>query len=92
MACTLPLDAAQWVTVILFVEIAKRANASLNRANLFILFYICGAVMSQGVHGTPLFRQFLVQSDAATSFGINASIPHWVAPSSPAVLDNRTFF
>ncbi len=84
--------AAQWVTVILFVEIAKRANASLNRANLFILFYICGAVMSQGVHGTPLFRQFLVQSDAATSFGINASIPHWVAPSSPAVLDNRTFF
>ena len=50
--------AAQWVTVILFVEVAKRANASLNRANLFILFYICGAVMSQGVHGTPLFRQF----------------------------------
>lgn len=83
---------AQWVTVILFVEIAKRANANLNRANLFILFYICGAVMSQGVHGTPLFRQFLVQSDAATSFGINADIPSWVAPSSPEVLAKRSFF
>ncbi len=83
---------AQWVTVILFVEIAKRANANLNRANLFILFYICGCVMSQGVHGTPLFRQFLVQSDAATSFGINAEIPHWVAPSSREVLEKRSFF
>jgi hypothetical protein len=84
--------AAQWVTVILFVEVAKRANANLNRANLFILFYICGAVMSQGIHGTPLFRQFLVQSDAATSFGINADIPVWVAPSDPDVLARRTFF
>lgn len=85
-------SAAQWVTVILFVEVAKRANANLNRANLFILFYICGAVMSQGVHGTPLFRQFLVQSDAATSFGIAAEIPHWVAPSNPDVLADRSFF
>jgi len=83
---------AQWVTVILFVEIAKRANANLNRANLFILFYICGCVMSQGVHGTPLFRQFLVQSDAATSFGINADIPHWVAPTSGKALEVRSFF
>ena len=82
--------AAQWVTVILFVEVAKRANANLNRANLFILFYICGAVMSQGVHGTPLFRQFLVQSDAATSFGINADIPHWVAPQNAG--EYRSFF
>ena len=84
--------AAQWVTVILFVEIAKRANASLNRANLFVLFYICGLIVDQGVHGTPLFRQFLVQSDAATSFGINADIPNWVAPSSEKALKNRTFF
>jgi hypothetical protein len=85
-------SAAQWVTVILFVEVAKRANANLNRANLFILFYICGAVMSQGVHGTPLFRQFLVQSDAATSFGIASEIPHWVAPNNPDVLKHRSFF
>jgi len=83
---------AQWVTVILFVEIAKRANASLNRANLFVLFYICGLIVSQGVHGTPLFRQFLVQSDAATAFGINSDIPHWVAPSSEKALTHRTFF
>ncbi|MDT8391933.1 MAG: peptide transporter [Lentisphaeria bacterium] len=84
--------AAQWVTVILFVEIAKRANRSLNRAQLFVLFYICGLIVGQSVHGTPLFRQFLVQSDAATSFGINADLPIWVAPSSEKALTTRTFF
>lgn len=84
--------AAQWVTVILFVEIAKRANKSLNRAQLFVLFYICGLIVAQSVHGTPLFRQFLVQSDAATSFGINADLPIWVAPSSDRALQTRTFF
>lgn len=84
--------AAQWVTVILFVEMAKRAHASLNRANLFVLFYICGLVVDQGIHGTPLFRQFLVQSDAAVAFGISADIPSWVAPSSDKALMNRTFF
>lgn len=84
--------AAQWVTVILFVEVAKRANKSLNRAQLFVLFYICGLIVAQKVHGTPLFRQFLVQSDAATSFGINADLPIWVAPSSEKALTTRTFF
>lgn len=84
--------AAQWVTVILFVEIAKRANASLSRASLFVLFYIAGMIVGQTVHGTPLFTQFLVQSDAATSFGINADLPRWVAPSSEAALKHRTFF
>jgi len=84
--------AAQWVTVILFVEIAKRANATLDRASLFVLFYIAGMIVGQSVHGTPLFRQFLVQSDAATSFGINVALPSWVAPASEAALKNRTFF
>lgn len=84
--------AAQWVTVILFVEIAKRANASLSRASLFVLFYIAGMIVGQSVYGTPLFMQFLVQSDAATSFGINTDLPRWVAPSSEAALKNRTFF
>ncbi len=84
--------AAQWVTVILFVEIAKRANASLSRASLFVLFYMAGIIVGQTVQGTPLFTQFLVQSDAATSFGINTALPVWVAPASEAALKNRTFF
>src|SRR5512137_3016664 len=65
--------AAQWVTVLLFVEVAKRANARLSRPQLFILFYMSGMVVGQSVYGTLLFQQFLVRSDAAVSYGISAS-------------------
>ncbi len=71
-------DAAQWVTVLLFVEVAKRANAKLSRAKLYILFFMSGML----VGGTPLlFRQFLVRSDASVSSGLIGSFPSWVAPS-----------
>ncbi len=83
--------AAQWVTVLLFVEVAKRANAKLSRPQLFILFYMSGMVLGQSVHGTPLFRQFMVRSDAAVSFGITSWIPSWVAPANLDSLP-RTFF
>jgi hypothetical protein len=84
--------AAQWVTVILFVEIAKRANATMSRASLFVLFYMTGMILGQTVHGTPLFKQFLVQSDAAAYFGINTELPSWVAPTDQDVLSSRTLF
>lgn len=82
--------AAQWVTVLLFVEVAKRANAKLSRAQLFILFYMSGMIMGRSVIGTPLYTQFLVRSDAAVSTGIAALIPSWVAPSNLNELP-RTF-
>ncbi len=74
--------AAQWVTVLLFVEVAKRANAKLSRAQLFILFYMSGMIMGRSVYGTPLFRQFLVRSDAAIATGVAEHIPRWVAPEN----------
>ena len=74
--------AAQWVTVLLFVEVAKRANAKLSRAQLFILFYMSGMIMGRNVAGTPLYTQFLVRSDAAVSTGVASLIPSWVAPSN----------
>jgi len=83
--------AAQWVTVILFIEVAKRANAKLSRAQLFILFYMSGSIVSQTIHGTPLFTQFLVRSEAAVAFGISSLFPNWVAPANVAELP-RTFF
>lgn len=83
--------AAKWVTVLLFVEVAKRANAKLSRAQLFILFYMSGMLVGQHVNGTPLFRQFVVRSDAAVSFGISSLIPSWVAPANVEELP-RTFF
>ena len=82
--------AAQWVTVLLFVEVAKRANAKLSRAHLFILFYMSGMIMGRSVFGTPLYTQFLVRSDAAVATGVAAQIPLWVAPANLDEL-SRTF-
>lgn len=69
--------AAQWVTVLLFVEVAKRANVKMSRAQLFILFYMSGMIMGGG---PLLWTQFWVRSDAAVSTGIADMIPNWVAP------------
>lgn len=92
--------AAQWVTVILFIEVARRANKHLQRAEIFTIFYLAGAIMvtasmTQGqFHGglSALWSQFFVQSDAARATGLADKIPEWVAPSDPAVLEQRSIF
>ena len=85
-------DAAQWVTVLLFVEVAKRANAKLSRAQLFILFYMSSMVVGRSVLGTPLFMQFLARSDAAVATGVSTELQllPWVVPSNLDQLP-RTF-
>lgn len=85
-------QAAQWVTVILFIEIAKRANQKLSRAQIFILFYMAGSIVGETAQETILFAQFLIQSDAAASFGVASELPKWFAPSDPDVLAVRSFF
>ena len=84
-------SAAQWVTLILFLEVAKRANAKLQRAQIFVLFYMAGTFAYQSVHSTPLWNQFLVRSEAALSFGIAGQFPEWYAPSDPAAYETRSF-
>ena len=92
--------AAQWVTLILFIEVARRANKTLKRAEIFTLFYIAGAIMaapssvSGGFHGGlgVLWSQFYVQSTAARAEGISELIPNWVAPNDADVLDQRSLF
>lgn len=91
-------SAAQWVTVILFIEIARRANKHLRRAEIFTLFYLSGAIMgtaamAQGsFHGGlgALWSQFFAQSDAARAAGIDQAIPNWVVPTDPHVLQTRS--
>jgi len=83
--------AAQWVTVILFIEVARRAHKRLRRPELFVLFYMAGAAMAQPFQGL-IWHQFLVQSQAAVGLGVAEHIPHWYAPSDPEVLAQRNFF
>jgi len=48
--------AAQWVTVILFIEVAKRAHRSLSRAEIFVLFFMSAAALgSPFSYGTMSF-------------------------------------
>jgi hypothetical protein len=84
--------AAQWVTVILYVEVSRRAFTKLRRPEIFVLFYMCGAVMSSGYAGSGLlWNQFLVQSEEIRKMGITEYIPKWFAPTDPAVLGQRSF-
>lgn len=82
--------AAQWVTVILYVEVARRAFKQLKRPEIFVLFYMCGAV----IHGDGglLWRQFVVQSEEMRKLGIAEYIPAWYAPGNPAAFAARSFF
>jgi hypothetical protein len=90
--------AAQWVTVILFIEVARRANRRLGRAQIFTIFYLAGAIMvtasmAQGqFYGglSALWSQFFVQSDAARAAGLADKLPYWVVPSDPRVLEQRS--
>lgn len=82
--------AAQWVTVILYIEIARRALTKMKRPEIFVLFYMCGAVIHSG--GGLLWQQFLVQSQEMQKLGIAEYIPSWFAPSDPGVLAQRSFF
>lgn len=83
--------AGKWVTVILFLEVARRLHKSLNRAEIFVLFYMCGAAVAAPFGGL-LYRQFVVQSQAIIAQGWQNEFPIWFAPTNPDVLASRTFF
>ena len=89
--------AAQWVTVILFAEVAKRSMKSLRQQEIFLLYYMTGIALSGqlqgGILSQLLWNQYLVQSPAAEGMGIASDIPWWVAPSKEVLADApRTFF
>ena len=83
--------AAQWVTVILFIEVARRAHKHLRRPEIFVLFYMAGAAMAQPFSGL-LWNQFFIQSKAATGMGVAEMLPEWYAPRDIGVLAQRNFF
>jgi hypothetical protein len=96
-------DAAQWVTVILFLEIAKRSFTTLRRQEIYLLTYVAVVLISRAETGTFLSliqRQYLVGSQEMREFGLTQKLVDlkfmgysWFSPSpdSPAVVE-RTFF
>ena len=87
-------SAAQWVTVILFLEVAKRSFTSLRRQEIYLLVYVASALVAreEGAFLDLLFRQYFVRSAEAEMFGVSKLLPYWwvPGPESPA-LAARTF-
>ena len=85
-------SASQWVTVILFIEVAKRAQKTLKKPEIFVLFFMAGAAMGMPFNGL-LWNQFFIRSDAAIANGIADQLPLWFAPPADSEsYDLRTFF
>lgn len=91
--------AAEWVTIILFTEVARRSFQRLTRQEVYILFYVAAALttmVGSGRAGGPfanlVWTQYFASSPAAKGFGIAAGIPEWVVPKpdSPGIIE-RTF-
>jgi len=87
--------AAQWVTIILFLELAKRSFTTLKRQEIYLLYYVTTSLINResGAFEGLLWNQYFVQSPAAKQFGIAKLFPWWFAPpvDSPALVE-RTFF
>ncbi|MFH1570235.1 MAG: hypothetical protein ABIL09_19745 [Gemmatimonadota bacterium] len=86
--------AAQWVTVILFLEVAKRSFTSLRRQEIYLLVYVASALVTreEGAFLDLLWRQYFVRSAEAEQFGISRLLPWWWAPRpDSAAIAERTF-
>lgn len=84
--------AAQWVTIILFAEVARRSLTDMKMQEVYLLYYMTGLAMAAPFSGL-LWNQYYVQSDYAQAMGIAADIPHWWAPPADAIREvGPTFF
>lgn len=84
--------AAQWVTIILFAEVARRSLKDLKMQEIYILYYMAGLAMSSPFQGL-LWSQYFVQCDYAKAMGIAQEIPVWASPQGDVIREaGRTFF
>jgi hypothetical protein len=85
--------AASWVTVILFMEIARRALKPLSRQHLVILLHAANVMMAVnllfpgGPMGGIVYRAYIATSEVARDAGMTGAFPSWFCPppDSPAI-------
>ena len=88
--------AAQWVTIILFIELAKRSFTMLKRQEVYLLYYVTSSLVNRESNAFEglLWHQYFVQSPAAVQFGIQQSLSElwwWAPPANSEALIERTF-
>ena len=87
--------AAEWVTIILFVEIARRSFIVLRKQELYILKYTVshlshirgGMALGGGMFAVLVWNRYMRTSEAFQSFGIAEELPNWVAPFGDQVYE-----
>ncbi len=85
-------NAARWVTIIIFAEIARRSLKDLKMQEVYILYFMAGLTSTLPFKGL-LWNQYLVTSEFARGMGIAQDIPTWWAPSAEILAQSgRTFF
>ena len=86
--------AATWVTVILFMEVARRSLRKMDKAEVVILLMVAGSMVGGvGYFGDLVWRQFLTTSPAAQDAGLIGQFPTWwVPPPESDALARRTFW
>ena len=79
--------AAEWVTIILFAELARRSFTNLKRQEIFVLFYVASGIaavtlvhvaLAGGPFAATIWNQYLLQAPETSS--IAGRIPDWVVP------------
>ena len=82
--------AAQWVSIILFIEIARRSFGKLKAQEIIILYWVAGGLIAVGgklgtaavIYGGPfggfIWDQYLMNSQQAV--GLAEHIPNWAMP------------
>jgi len=93
-------EAAEWVTIVLFAEVARRSFRALSKQEIYVLFYIAAGLTSviaveKGIAGGPfgelIWRAYTVQTPAFEA--IADKVPAWaVPPVGSEALQARSFF
>jgi len=84
--------AGQWVTIILFAEVARRSFVTLRRQEIYILYYVAGALSGVGAFYGFIWNAYLIRSPQAHAFNIAQGIPAWVVPpETSTAYVQRTF-
>jgi hypothetical protein len=90
--------AAEWVTIILFAELARRSFSRLKRQEVFVLYHVAASIaavtlihiaLAGGPFATAMWNQYLLQSPQTST--ISEDIPDWVVPpaDSPGVVERN---
>ncbi len=95
-------DAAAWVTIVLFAEVARRSFQPLRKQEIYILYYVAvslamtvnaGLGLGGGPFANMIWNAYFVSSPSAQTLvhGAGGGIPHWAIPdpSSAAILQRQ---